>query len=282
MNWHVLVSQGRVADRSARLLKGAMQLAQMYAQLGYSTQRIGQYDPAQIQHDLWQASLTQAQAHLTEFRQCCKQVLQQGQPLLCIQNTCASSLATLPMALKHYPNLKVLWLDAHADFNTPKTTQSGHLSGMVLAGIAGLWQANTRYILPTAQLMLVGVREIDVLEQQLLDQHAIRRMSGLEFNLQQVLDFVQDDPVWIHLDWDVLDAGLLPEYDVVDGLSPLQLRTLFSQLNPAQIKGLALAEYYAVPCAEQTAQHLNLMQYILQPLLSNQNKAQHQVTNTQP
>lgn len=33
----------------------------------------------------------------------------------------------------------VLWIDAHVEFNTPDTTDSGYLGGMVLAAVCGLW-----------------------------------------------------------------------------------------------------------------------------------------------
>ena len=54
---------------------------------------------------------------------------------------CSVCLTTLPAALRHRPDAKVLWLDAHGDFNTPDTTPSGYLGGMCLAGACGEWDA---------------------------------------------------------------------------------------------------------------------------------------------
>ena len=53
---------------------------------------------------------------------------------------CSMSMTTLPTALRHQPEARVLWLDAHGDFNTPDTTPSGYLGGMCLAA-AGEWDA---------------------------------------------------------------------------------------------------------------------------------------------
>jgi arginase len=61
----------------------------------------------------------------------------------------------------------VVWLDAHADFNTPTTSPSGHPHGMVLAVLAGL----TPYlpqIVPLWRLHLWGVRDLDPGERSLL------------------------------------------------------------------------------------------------------------------
>ena len=54
---------------------------------------------------------------------------------------CSISITTLPAALRNRPEVKVLWLDAHGDYNTPATTGSGYLGGMCLAGACGEWDA---------------------------------------------------------------------------------------------------------------------------------------------
>ena len=43
--------------------------------------------------------------------------------------------------MRHVPDVRVLWLDAHGDFNTPETTPSGFLGGMCLAAACGRWDA---------------------------------------------------------------------------------------------------------------------------------------------
>ncbi|WP_217585302.1 arginase family protein, partial [Microbacterium sp. GbtcB4] len=60
----------------------------------------------------------------------------QARPLL-VTDTCAAGLGTLPSAAEHHPDAVVLWFDAHGDFNTPDTTASGYLAGMVLVPAGG-------------------------------------------------------------------------------------------------------------------------------------------------
>ncbi|WP_444847916.1 arginase family protein [Duganella caerulea] len=48
---------------------------------------------------------------------------------------CAASLATLPVVARHRPDACVVWFDAHADLNTPSTTDSGYLGGMVAGAV---------------------------------------------------------------------------------------------------------------------------------------------------
>src|SRR4051812_18673961 len=56
-----------------------------------------------------------------------------------VAGDCSIALTTLPALARNRPDAKVLWLDAHGDFNTPDTTSSGFLGGMCLAGACGHW-----------------------------------------------------------------------------------------------------------------------------------------------
>ena len=48
------------------------------------------------------------------------------------------SIGSVAGALRHDPRLSVVWIDAHADVNTPQMSESGNLHGMSLAMVAGL------------------------------------------------------------------------------------------------------------------------------------------------
>src|SRR5215218_30789 len=70
--------------------------------------------------------------------------------------------------------LFVLWLDAHADYNTPDTTITGNMHGMSSAflcgepGLDGLLGAEPRASISPANLDLFGIRSIDKLEKELV------------------------------------------------------------------------------------------------------------------
>jgi len=48
------------------------------------------------------------------------------------------SIGSVAGALRHDPRLSVVWIDAHADLNTPELSETGNLHGMSLAMVAGL------------------------------------------------------------------------------------------------------------------------------------------------
>ena len=61
-------------------------------------------------------------------------------PLLTASD-CSICMTTFQAVVRHAPDVHVLWLDAHADSNTPDTTPSGFLGGMCLAAACGHWDA---------------------------------------------------------------------------------------------------------------------------------------------
>jgi arginase len=70
--------------------------------------------------------------------------------------------------------LFVLWLDAHADYNTPQTTETGNMHGMSAAflcgeeGLEGLLGNVPRASIGPERLDLFGIRSIDPLEKKLV------------------------------------------------------------------------------------------------------------------
>src|SRR5438874_9195534 len=81
----------------------------------------------------------------------------------------------------------VVWVDAHGDVNTPETSPSGNVHGMVLAAALGLAGDSFRrdgWPLPAVdpgKLALVGVRSLDDGERELL-----HRIEAMVFTMSEV------------------------------------------------------------------------------------------------
>ena len=79
-----------------------------------------------------------------------------------LASDCSICITTLPTVLRHNPEARVVWLDAHGDFNTPETTPSGFLGGMCLAAACGRWDAGLGDgVLDPARVVMTGVRDLD-------------------------------------------------------------------------------------------------------------------------
>jgi arginase len=118
----------------------------------------------------------------------------------------------------------VIWIDAHADLNTPETSPSGNVHGMPLAAAIGRapeWFAHERLFLPAVEpgrVALIGVRSLDPSERAYLRESGIRVFTmsdidriGIERTMREALDRVAG-PGFVHvsLDLDSLDPKIAP------------------------------------------------------------------------
>lgn len=112
----------------------------------------------------------------------------------------------------------LVYLDAHADFNTPETTLSGMLGGMDVAVAAGMCLTRLRLkvgldpALPTRYVVFGGLRDVDPLEQELLDRSDAEFLSVDDLRLASPkIDHEIErlgrltDIIYVHIDMDVLD-----------------------------------------------------------------------------
>lgn len=121
--------------------------------------------------------------------------------------------------------LFVVWLDAHADYNTPATTLTGNMHGMSAAflcgepGLDGLLGDAPRASIGPDQLDLFGTRSIDKLENDLLRDRRIsvadmRQIDehGVGVLIRRVIDKVRSRNGVLHVSFDVdfLDPSLAP------------------------------------------------------------------------
>jgi arginase len=121
--------------------------------------------------------------------------------------------------------LFVLWVDAHADYNTPATTLTGNMHGMSAAflcgepGLDGLLGDQPRVSITPDQLDLFGVRSIDPLEKNLVrdrrvaiaDMRAIDEF-GVGVLIRKVIERVKARNGVLHVSFDVdfLDPAVAP------------------------------------------------------------------------
>jgi len=114
----------------------------------------------------------------------------------------------------------LIYLDAHADFNTPETTLSGMLGGMDVAIAAGMCLTRLRLkigldpALPTRYIVFGGLRDVDPLEQELLDRSDAAFLSVADLRrASSEINAVMDrlgrltDVIYVHIDMDVLDPA---------------------------------------------------------------------------
>src|SRR3990170_7866704 len=104
----------------------------------------------------------------------------------------------------------IVWIDAHADLNTPESSPSKAFHGMPLRTLLG--EGNEEFIglmfskLKPEQICFVGLRDLDEPESKYIMQHNITTVTDCQFEYVQnkIKNFKN---VYIHLDLDVLDKS---------------------------------------------------------------------------
>ncbi|MEL6524036.1 MAG: arginase family protein, partial [Pseudomonadota bacterium] len=124
-------------------------------------------------------------------------------------------------------DLRVIWFDAHPDLNTPLTSTSKTFHGMVLRALLGDTPPGFERHLPVPlnpkNVILAGVRSIDPGERDYIAAHRLSVISSEELNTAidtEKLKPLDGGPVYIHVDYDVLDPMEHPNavYKVASGI----------------------------------------------------------------
>ena len=119
-----------------------------------------------------------------------------------LASDCTIAIATLPALARHEPATRVLWLDAHGDFNTPATTASGYPRRHVPRGGVRPLGRRLRRGLDPQRVVLSDGRDLDARRARGDGARwAARRPAG------RVAAAVRGERLFVHLDLDVLDPS---------------------------------------------------------------------------
>ncbi len=114
---------------------------------------------------------------------------------LVLGGCCCSHVGAIRGLGRRHGRIAVVWLDAHGDLNTPQTSPSGNAWGMPLR--MAIDEGSVR----TADIALVGARDLDPPEQDYVTAH------GIDDDLERALAGVAG--AYVALDVDVLEPGLV-------------------------------------------------------------------------
>ena len=118
----------------------------------------------------------------------------------------------------------MLWLDAHADFNTHQVTPSGNVHGMPVACLCGLGPRELTHLsgespaMDAADIRQIGIRSVDQGEKRLVKEYGIDIYDmryideiGIKRAMEEALEGV-DDNTHVHVSFDVdfLDPAIAP------------------------------------------------------------------------
>lgn len=126
------------------------------------------------------------------------------------------SLGSISGTLENESDLTVIWVDAHPDINTKKSSSTGNLHGMPLSFLTGIeddkYEFQENYLKPE-NIIYIGIRDIDPFEQEIIDKYKIQYLTSEDINYN--MDFlnkliVKTKNIHLSLDVDVLDEKYMP------------------------------------------------------------------------
>jgi arginase len=201
--------------------------------LGWEVEDLGNI--AVEQAEAWPAGDPHAK-YLTQIAAACGalagmvgHVLASGRMPLVLGGDHSVAIGTVAGAADHFRrqgrNIGVIWLDAHADMNTPETSPSGNIHGMPLACIAGMGPAGLADLLgfrpkaPPRNTIIVGLRDVDQLEKPHVRDSGVRAFTmrdiderGLRAVMDEAIHLACDGTAGFHLslDMDFVDPREAP------------------------------------------------------------------------
>jgi len=135
------------------------------------------------------------------------------------------ALGSITGVTRVYKDISVIWIDAHADFNTEESTPSGNIHGMILAALAGIGDSKLTGIggwapkIDTRKIILVGARDLDRGEREFLFSHSVHVFTMSDIDQRGISNVMQEalllagkasDGIHLSLDMDALDPVHAP------------------------------------------------------------------------
>jgi arginase len=184
-----------------------------------------------------------------------EQAVKSGALPLILSGDCSVALATVAGARRYFRHISMIYMDADADLNTPATTSSGCLDGMVVSHLTGrgapelvrFW--SEPFLLREPDLALFGGTRFDPPEEKVLSNSPLRRFPvadvkrhGAAASAKTALERIRGNgnEFILHLDVDVISDFAATNYPSSDGLSLAEVREAL--LVFVQQKNLAAIE----------------------------------------
>ena len=183
-----------------------------------TAERVG--EPGPPRDGRWADDLRDGRAAIAAAGDALAGALEAGAFPVLLAADCTIAMATLPVLVAREPDVRLVWLDAHGDFNTPDTTASGFLGGMCLAAACGRWDAGFPGAFDPARVLLGDARDLDPDERDELARAGVALTAP-----DAMADAVRGERIFLHVDLDVLDPSEMAfSFPAAHGLSLEALR----------------------------------------------------------
>lgn len=232
-------------------------------------------------------NLQEIVAGLNDLKSRVEVAVKSGALVLVLGGECVQAIGLLAGARRYYKHINLLWLDRDADLNTPATTPSGRIDGMVVAHIIGKGAPElVRFwgeppLVREPDVTLFGPSRLDPPEQEFLARSPLRHLQASDIQAKgaaaaaaDALNHLHADTreFVLHLDVDVIAQEDFPAVDIPGsgGLSFEDVRAALHEfVRHKNLLGLDVAEYNPDKDADGTCAKklVDLLVEVLSPRL---------------
>ena len=200
-------------------------------------------------------------AGLSDLKTRAELAVKSGALVLVLGGDCAQTIGLLTAARRYYKHLNLFWMDRDADLNTPATTPSGRIDGMVVAGIIGKGAPElVRFwgeppLVREPDVYLFGIERLDPPEQEFLSKSPMRHILAVDVQSKSAAAAAKSALTHlhaeareyvVHLDTDLISNAEFPAVNVpAEGGLPLaDVRTALTEAVRSNfLVGLAITQY---------------------------------------
>ncbi len=151
-------------------------------------------------------NLTEIVAGLNDLKLRAETAVKSGALVLVLGGDCAQVIGLLAGSRRYYKHINLLWFDRDADLNTPATTPSGRIDGMVVAHIIGKGAPElVRFFGESAlvrepDVLLFGLQRVDPPEQEFLTRSPMRHVYAADIQLKGAAKSADEALAHLHAD----------------------------------------------------------------------------------
>jgi arginase len=206
-------------------------------------------------------NLKEIVAGLNDLKTRAELAVKSGALVLVLGGDCAQVIGLLTGVRRYYKHVNLLWFDRDADLNTPASTPSGRIDGMVVAHVIGRGAPElVRFFGESAlvrepDVTLFGLERVDPPEQEFLSKSPMRHIDAADIQSKGGSEAARDGLTYVHadahefvvhLDTDVIAVEEFSAVNVpgTDGLKMADVRAALSEFaKHKNLLGLVVAQY---------------------------------------
>jgi arginase len=206
-------------------------------------------------------NLPEIVALLNDLKPRAELAVKSGALVLLLGGDCTQSVGLLTGARRYYRHVNLLWFDRDADLNTPASTPSGRIDGMVVAHVIGkgapelvrFWGESP--LVREPDVTLFGLDRLDPPEQEFLSKSPMRHIYAADIQSKGARAAARDGLTYVHadahefvlhLDTDVIAEEEFPAVNVPasGGLRLEDARAALTEFaKHKNLLGLVVAQY---------------------------------------